>query len=219
MGASLTSTLATPAQRRFRADRGVVGTQARRMPQSDVELIQRIAAGDGTAYLRVQRDVHRAFEQVWARLRYQFPDLHAERHDLMQSLELHLVGDNYRVLQTFRGEARLSTWLHAVAMRHVRREAIRLCRPRNKESAPLDPNQADQGTDPEVRAVRISERAEVQRVLSDLSDDERNLVAMFFEQGLDASQVARALGLSPAGVRMRKMRLLTRLQDKFRGDR
>ncbi len=190
-----------------------------RMADRDVDLIERIAAGDASAYMLVQPEVHRAFEQVWARLVHQFKGLKGDRADLLQSLEMHLVRNEYRVLRTFRGDARLSTWLHAVAMRHVRREAIKLSKRRQHERGPVDTEHADPATDPEVRAVRASQRREVQRTLQTLSEDERYLVAMFYEQGLDASQVATCLGISPAGVRMRKKRLLARLQDRLKGAR
>lgn len=190
-----------------------------RMADRDVDLIERIAAGDASAYMLVQPEVHRAFEQVWARLVHQFKDLKGDQADLLQSLEMHLVRNEYRVLRTFRGDARLSTWLHAVAMRHVRREAIKLSKRRQRERGPVDTDHVDPATDPEVRAVRASQRREVQRTLQALSEDERCLVAMFYEQGLDASQVATCLGISPAGVRMRKKRLLARLQDKLKGAR
>lgn len=217
MSASDASLAGSFVEPRLARGRSVLVSEGCRMADRDIDLITRIAAGDASAYMLVQPEVHRAFEQVWARIAHQFTDLQVDRGDLLQSFEMHLVRGEYRVLRTFRGDARLSTWLHAVAMRHVRREAIKLSQRRKRERGPLNPDHIDPGTDPEVRVVRASQRQEVQRALHNLSEDERCLVAMFYEQGLDASQVAACLGISPGGVRMRKKRLLARLQDKLKG--
>ena len=193
----------------------MVRAQTSPMADRDFELIRRLAEGDASAYLLIRPEIQRVFEQVWHRLRPRYPDLDADRHDLAQSLEMHLVRNDYRVLTTFRGESRFSTWLHAVAMRHVRREAERLVRRRRTEGAQLDPNRPDQDTDLEQDALRRAERARVRKVVGDLGDDDRNLIGLFFEQGLNASAVARVLGSSPGGVRMRKKRLLSKLQAKL----
>lgn len=185
------------------------------MWSADQQRVRQLLAGEADAYGSVQREVHQAFEQVWARLRARYPGLDDHRADLRQSLEVHLLRDGYRVLGTYRGEARLSTWLYAVAMRHVSRDAQRLYTQRIREGGSLDPDARAPDTDPEIRAVRRSERDHVRRVLDGLSDEDRTLVALFYEQGLDASQVSAILGISPAGVRMRKKRLLARLQAQL----
>jgi RNA polymerase sigma factor (sigma-70 family) len=187
------------------------------MPDHDRDLVRRLASGDSAAYAVLQEQVHRAFEQVWAKVRHRYPDLESDRLDLMQAFEIHLVNDDYRVLRTFSGRSKLSTWLFAVAMRHVSRNAQNLAKLRAREGASIDPDCADEGTDPEVRTIRNAEREVVRKALLQLDAEDRTLVAMFYEQGLDASQVGRVLNISAAGVRMRKKRLLARLEKKLHG--
>lgn len=192
----------------------IVGSHT--MSSGDLALIRRVIAGEPAAYGLLRREVHRAFEQAWARLSHRFPGMEVERRDLLQGLEEHLVGQQYHVLRTFRGDARLGTWLHAVAARHIGRGLQSATRRRAHVGVELDLERADPGSDPEAQAAWAAEVTEVHRVLSSLSDEERTLIALFYEQGLDASQVASALGLKPGGVRMRKQRLLARLHDALR---
>lgn len=184
----------------------------------DLALVRRLLDGDEAAYTLIRGQIERVFGQVLGRLSRRFGDLSPLRADLLQSLELFLVKDGYRVLGTYRGDARLSTWLHAVAMRHLAAEITR-ARARARREQPAAELEAPAiGTDPELRVVRASERARVRRALEGLDPEERLLVALFFEQGLDATQAGRALGLRPSAVRMRKKRLLDKLQAKLGGE-
>lgn len=184
----------------------------------DLALVRRLLGGDEPAYTLVRAQVERAFAQVWGRLTRRHGDLSAHRADLLQSLELFLVKDEYRVLATYRGDARLSTWLHAVAMRYLGREVTRLRTRQARERPEVRFDVPNAGTDPEGKVVRASERARVRRVVEGLPQEDRLLVALLFEQGLDATQASRVLGIRPAGVRMRKKRLLSKLEAQLGGE-
>jgi len=207
-----------PAWERSGRDEKVLRRSPVESAAEDHALVQRLLSGDAPAYTLVRGHVERVFAQVWGRLTRRYGDLSAHRADLLQSLELFLVKDDYRVLGTYRGDARLTTWLHAVAMRFLSREATRLRAQQARERPDPELEPASGGTDPEVRVVRESERARVRRALEGLSPDERLLVALLFEQGLDATQASRVLGVRPAGVRMRKKRLLEKLEAKLGGE-
>jgi RNA polymerase sigma factor (sigma-70 family) len=56
----------------------------------------------------------------------------------------------------------------------------------------------------------------VREVVRTLDDPDRLLLQLIYEQELDATGVAKILGLTPSGVRMRKQRLLAKLVEKLR---
>ncbi|MBI4870319.1 MAG: sigma-70 family RNA polymerase sigma factor, partial [Candidatus Riflebacteria bacterium] len=75
---------------------------------SDTELVERFKAGDEAAYNEI---VRRYSSKVLTLCTYYLKDPD-EAHDLSQEVFLKL----YRGLRGFRGEAKLSTWLHTVVI-------------------------------------------------------------------------------------------------------
>jgi len=53
------------------------------------------------------------------------------------------------------------------------------------------------------------------RVLAGLKPDDRSLLAMRFVAGLDSTEIAAQLHLSPSGVRSRLARLIERLRTEL----
>lgn len=51
-----------------------------------------------------------------------------------------------------------------------------------------------------------------------LPADERALLAMRYVAGFDATEIGRALGMSPSGIRTRLSRLLSRLRKELGDD-
>ena len=65
--------------------------------------------------------------------------------------------------------------------------------------------------DPLLALVRDERRAEVRDALARLEKDDRDLLGLSFEDGLDAVEIGRRLGVASGTVRVRKHRALQRL--------
>ncbi len=115
----------------------------------------------------------------------------------------------WRKLDTVREPARLRPWLVAIAAN----EAKTLLKKRSKRSRiEVASNASDTpgGRDPEAGIASLDLRTRLER----LDPDERALLAMRYVAGFNASELATALGASPAAVRQR----LKRLVDRLRGE-
>lgn len=210
--------MARPSSHDGARSRGVLHPPEVDSPSDDLALVHRLRDGDEAAYTLIRGQIERVFAQVWARSRRRLGGVSGHQADLLQSLELFLVKDGYRVLGSYRGEARFSTWLFAVATRFLLREAAKLEKRAHQERGDPDLNAVDLRPDPEAHAVQNAERTRVRRVVDGLAEDDQLLVRLLFEQGLDATQAGRVLGLRPSAVRMRKQRLLRRLQTQLGGE-
>ena len=115
----------------------------------------------------------------------------------------------WRRLPTLRDPAQVRAWLVAIAANEAR-QAIRRRRVRVVVdiSERLD---AAAGADPADRIAAV----DLARVLRKLDPEDRALLAMRFLAGLDATEIARGLRLSPSGVRSRLARLLERLRTEL----
>ena len=186
--------------------------------ESDEALVRAVVAGDAGAYARLWRRIGRIVGRCLADTAALAPWVARHEPDLRQGFELMLVEDDYRVLRTFDGRARLTTWVHVVARRWFRRRAATL---RRLELSPLDAL-GDRAADADERPDRSFARREridrVRAVIATLAPADRLLLALYYEQGLDASAIGPMLGISPSGVRMRKARLLAELAGRFEAD-
>lgn len=185
--------------------------------QRDLALVRAVMARDAGAFesfrARIGEAVNRSLERLLVRWREAVP----HREDLLQSFELHLVRDDFKVLATYRGDAQLPTWIRAVATRHFYAEVKRIAARKHEQLDAPTTDVADDRPSPETTAVREDLRQRVREVLDTLDDADRALVGLLFEQGANASTASQVLGLKPSGVRMRKKRLLERLQKALAG--
>lgn len=178
--------------------------------------LTQLLAGDERAFAQLRDEVQRVFGQVWLKVRQRYPGLDHHRADIAQTLELHLVRNNYAVLRSFRGESRFSTWLYAVAIQLTLREAQRYSQHRAHGDAEL--GQLAASTTPvEETLAQHQARQVVRQILSELPPDDQLLVRLLFEEELDAPAVAQILGMTASGVRMKKMRLKSKLEARLRG--
>ena len=121
----------------------------------------------------------------------------------------------WRKLGSVRDPDRLRAWLVAVAAN----EARKLCRKRRLrvvrqiEITDEDPTSISPGlSDPADRSDAIDLRA----ALGHLSADERALIALRYEVGLDSREIGRLTGRPAATVRWRLSRLISRLRKELR---
>lgn len=118
----------------------------------------------------------------------------------------------WRKLRTLREPERLRPWLMAVAAN----EARHLVRRRRRERV-VEIDVADSGTTHSDPAARPGV-TDLAIALRRLRSDDRALLALRHVAGFDATEIGRALGMSPSGVRSRLARLLGRLREELDHD-
>lgn len=105
----------------------------------------------------------------------------------------------FRRLETFRGDARLSTWLYRITlnvMRNHRRKA-RLRRFLRLDDVDVVPSD---DLNPEDHARAAQRRQVVYRVLEALSDRHRTLLILFEIEGLSGAEIADLIGSNTNSV-------------------
>ena len=117
----------------------------------------------------------------------------------------------WRKLGAVREPARLRPWLVSIAVN----EARQLLRGRRRQALHEVP--VDASVDPGTPDLSFAISAiDLRNALARLSPDDRALLAMRYVAGFDATELARATGLSASGTRARLARLLTRLERELR---
>ena len=115
----------------------------------------------------------------------------------------------WRKLGTLRDPERLKPWLISVAANEARQQ----CR-RQRRVAVVEIDLAagvPAGFDPADRAGEL----DLERAMHHLSTDERALLALRYEAGLDSTEIGRLTGRPAATVRWRLARLLGRLRKEL----
>ncbi len=118
----------------------------------------------------------------------------------------------WRKLGTLRESGRLRPWLLTVAAN----EARQLLRQRRRRVVvELDVGETESTrNDPADSIQSVDLRAAVRR----LDPEDRTLLALRYVAGFDSSELGRALGMSPSGVRSRLERLTARLRRELDDD-
>jgi RNA polymerase sigma factor (sigma-70 family) len=115
----------------------------------------------------------------------------------------------WRRLGSLREPDRLRPWLMAVAANEARHLVRRRRRDRVVEIDVADTGTplSDPAANPDVTDLAIALRR--------LAPEDRALLALRHVAGFDATEIGRALGMSPSGVRSRLARLLARLREEL----
>jgi RNA polymerase sigma-70 factor (ECF subfamily) len=137
----------------------------------------------------------------------------------------------FRSLGRFEGHARLSTWLHRIA---VNASLMRLRTRRRKREEPLDPllptyqedgHHAERFAtwDDPIKAIETAEtKALVRRLIDELPDGYRTVLLLRDIEGLDTEETATLLETTPNAVKVRLHRarqaLRTLLAPHFKKD-
>lgn len=170
------------------------------VPATD-STVRLAATGDEAAFAQLVDRHHASMAKVAYAI---CGDVEGARDATQQAWEI-----AWRRLPTLRDHAHIRSWLVAIAANEAR-QAIR----RRRVRAVVDISQrtdAAPGADPADRIAAV----DLARVLRKLDPEDRALLAMRFLAGLDATEMARGLRLSPSGVRSRLARLLERLRTEL----
>jgi RNA polymerase sigma factor (sigma-70 family) len=116
----------------------------------------------------------------------------------------------WRRLGSLREPQRLRPWLVSIAVNEAK-QLLRKRRRINALEACVDASRATGGIDPAIGIDLVDLRTALER----LDPDERALLAMRYVAGFDATELAVATGISPAGMRTRLKRSLDRLRREL----
>jgi RNA polymerase sigma-70 factor (ECF subfamily) len=186
---------------------------------ADRALAAQIAAGDVRAFERLLRRFNRPLYRV---ARAIVKD-DAEAEDVLQEAMLRA----FRAMGSFRGDARLSTWL----VRIVANEALARLRTRARRAdvVPLAPDTQDFDAmdipetaalpqDPERSALRGEMRRLIEARIDALPDAFRAVFVLRALQELSVEETAACLAIPPATVRTRFFRARSLLREALSSD-
>ena len=162
------------------------------------------AAGDTTAFARIVAAHH----DEMARLAFVICGDQSAAQDAAQSAW----SIAWRKLGSVREPDRLRSWLLTVAAN----EARRLVRNQRRRRL-VDIVIADIGSDRSDPSAG-AEATDLGVALRRLSPDDRSLLSLRYVAGFDATEIGRALSMTPSGVRSRLSRLVAHLRTELRND-
>ena len=175
----------------------------------DNTLIERILAGEREDFRYL---VRRYQSQIYAMTIRQIgdPDL---AQDLTQEIFIHL----FRKLETFRGDAAFTTWLHRLTVNHVlmhfRKRGVRLERTTEEGEVP---EQVEAGSD-RPQSMPVIDRIALDKAIGELPPGYRTVFVLHDVEGYEHEEIANLLGCSVGTsksqlhkARMRLRELLTK---------
>lgn len=159
------------------------------------------AAGDTVAFARIVRAHHDDMARVCFVI--------SGDADLAQDAVQAAWSTAWRKLGSLRDPDRLRPWLVTIAANETRQLLRRQRRVRIVEI-----QVADVGSDADDPAA-LAEVEDLVTAIRLLPADDRALLALRYVAGFDASEIAKAMGLSASGVRSRLSRLVARLRTEL----
>ncbi len=190
-------------------------------PGDDQPLVIRAQGGDAAAF----ETLVRRYERWVFTLALRMVGDRGEAEDMAQEVFLKA----YRGLPRFKGTARFSTWLYAIASHHclnhlrARRHRPEACAAGTAALRGDGLAATDLLPDEAPRADALLERADlartVQRALTSLTEDHRLVLILRDIQGMSYEGIAETLGLELGTVRSRLHRARTELRERLKLDR
>jgi len=178
-------------------------------------LVERLKRRDEAAFnvfMRTYKD--RVFSLVLRMLNHR-----AEAEDLTQEIFITV----FRTIDSFRGDARLGTWLYRVAINHCKNRVKSLDRRARKKSTEIDDApevEVSRGGPVTARVDRPDEATEgvelqdkIHAALAALDDDHRELIILRDVEGLAYEEIVQITGLPDGTVKSRLHRARAALRD------
>jgi RNA polymerase sigma-70 factor (ECF subfamily) len=199
-----------------RPDPGM-GLNAGLDPSSDAAIMLRVAAGDEASFNYLVGRYHRAIIHFLFRMvRNQ-----AVAEELAQEVFLRV----YRSRESYRAEAKFTTWLYRIATNLAVNHARDTKHERSAQTIYLDAPDEETGTTPDVaddepsveqKLMRDERMAAIRTHVMELPERQRMAVLMHKYQGMDYRQIGDVLKLSESATKSLLFRAYQTLRDKLK---
>jgi RNA polymerase sigma-70 factor (ECF subfamily) len=193
------------------------GSQVSLDPASDAAIMLRVAAGDEAGFNYLVGKYHRAMIHFLFRMvRNQ-----AIAEELAQEVFLRV----YRSRESYRAEAKFTTWLYRIATNLAVNHARDTRHERSAQTIYLDAPDEENGTKPDVaddepsveqRMMRDERMAAIRTHVMALPERQRMAVLMHKYQGMDYRQIGEVLKLSESATKSLLFRAYQTLRDKLK---
>jgi len=194
-----------------------LGARAELDPESDAALMLRLAAGEEACFTILAEKYHRPM------IHFLFRMVHnqAIAEELAQEVFLRV----YRSRESYRAEAKFSTWLYRIATNLAVNYARDTRRERGAQTVYLDAPDEETGATPEVadvrpnveqQLVRDERLAAIRAQVMALPERQRAAVLMHKYQGLDYRGIGEVLKLSESATKSLLFRAYQTLREKLK---
>src|ERR1700691_5281473 len=185
---------------------------------SDAAIMLRVAAGDESGFNYLVEKHYRAMIHFLFRMvRNQ-----AVAEELAQEVFLRV----YRSRESYRAEAKFTTWLYRIATNLAVNHARDTRHERSAQTIYLDAPDEETGSTPDVaddepsveqRLMRDERMAAIRKHVMELPERQRMAVLMHKYQGMDYRQIGDVLKLSESATKSLLFRAYQTLRDKLKG--
>ena len=179
-------------------------------PEHEKHCIERVLKGDANAFEHL---VH-AYEKTVYNLALRTLGNREDAEDITQEAFLKA----YRSLDSFRGDSKFSVWLYRIVsnlcldlLRSRQRKPVQSLTVEDDDGEIGELEISDEHFSPEKLLDRKLTRESVQRGLSALPDDARQILLLRELQGMSYEEIGQALDLEPGTVKSRIFRARKRL--------
>jgi len=166
---------------------------------TDEQIISRVRGGEARMFGEL---VQRYQDPVFG-MALRFVGGRGDAEDIAQEAFLRV----YKNLDTFKGEARFSTWLYRITF-NLCADWLRRNRRADRRAAAVEEaaEVADQRMDLEQGILESERRAEIRSAIDALDERYRNVIVLLYYQGLSYGQIAAVLGVPAKTVETRLYR-------------
>lgn len=186
-------------------------------PASDAAIMLRVAQGDEASFNYLVQRYHRPMIHFLFRMvRNQ-----AVAEEMAQEVFLRV----YRSRESYRAEAKFSTWLYRIATNLAVNHARDTKHERSAQTVYLDSPDPETGTTPDLaddeptveqRLLRDERMAAIRKHVMALPERQRMAVLMHKYQGMDYRQIGEVLKLSESATKSLLFRAYQTLRDKLK---
>ncbi|WP_082662097.1 RNA polymerase sigma factor [Terracidiphilus gabretensis] len=186
-------------------------------PASDAAIMLRVAAGDEAGFNYLVTKYHRAMVHFL----YRMVRTQAVAEELAQEVFLRV----YRSRESYRAEAKFTTWLYRIATNLAVNHARDTRHERAAHNVYLDVPDEETGTTPEIaddelnveqRILRDERMAAIRNHVQALPERQRMAVLMHKYQGLDYRQIGEVLKLSESATKSLLFRAYQTLRETLK---
>lgn len=193
------------------------GLRADLDPKSDAAMMLRVAAGDEGAFNYLVQKHNRPVIHFLYRMVHN----QAVAEEIAQEVFLRV----YRARDSYRAEAKFTTWLYRIATNLAVNQARDTRHERSAQTVYLDAPDEETGTTPDVaddeplveeRLMKDERMAAIRKHVMALPERQRMAVLMHKYQGMDYKQIGDVLKLSESATKSLLFRAYQTLRDKLK---